>query len=285
MNVCKSFFSNFVTDYNSIFSAWWHIVSPYSATLCFRIARSLLSLQVVASRQTIIDPSLHQEFAGKLKSSPFFIAIDESNGKGLWQVLNHLCAIFHRSVTNQLPCHASLQHRKALYQTSSIICFVQVFIDNNTPWSNLVSVTITVRPCWKEYYTGFLEFTGTEPIKIQKHGSTKLGEKCWSFNAPLASLPELFQLEWGCRDAWTGEAPVPLIAATRVYTCTELFILIPSASFPRIRNKLTPCFKQMSSVLVIYFDDEITSFLRKFKRKFVKTKGIHSSEDPTAFSL
>lgn len=121
MNACKSFFSNFVTDYNSIFSAWWHIVSPYSATLCFQIARSLLSLQVVASRQTIIDPSLHQEFAGKLKSSPFFIAIDESNGKGLWQVLDHLCAIFHRSVTNQLPCHARLQHRTALYQTSSTI--------------------------------------------------------------------------------------------------------------------------------------------------------------------
>lgn len=172
MNACKSFFSNFVTDYNSIFSAWWHIVSPYSATLCFQIARSLLSLQVVASRQTIIDPSLHQEFAGKLKSSPFFIAIDESNGKGLWQVLDHLCAIFHRSVTNQLPCHARLQHRKALYQTSPTICFVRVFIDNNTPWSNLVSVTITVRPCWKEYYTEFLEFTGTEPIKIQKHCST-----------------------------------------------------------------------------------------------------------------
>lgn len=78
---------------------------------------------------------------------------------------------------------------------------------------------------------------------------------------------------------------MPLIAATRVYTCTELFILIPSASFPRILNKLTPCFKQMSSVLVIYFDDEITSFLRKFKRKFVKAKGIHSSEDPTALIL
>lgn len=168
MNACKRFFSNFVTDYNSTFSSW----SIYSAKLCFQIARPLLSLQVVASRQTIIDPSLHQEFAGKLKSSPFFIAIDESNGKGLWQVLDHLCAIFHRSVTNQLPCHARLQHRTALYQTSSTICFVQVFIDNNTPWSNLVSVTNTVRPCWKEYYTEFLEFTGTEPIKIQKHCST-----------------------------------------------------------------------------------------------------------------
>lgn len=132
----KGFFSNFVTDYNSTFSSW----SMYSAKLCFQIARPLLSLQVyiVASRQTIIDPSLHQEFAGKLNSSPFSIAIDESNGLGLWQVLGHLCAIFHRSVTNQLPCHARLQHRKALYQTPSTICFVQVFIDNNTPWSNLV---------------------------------------------------------------------------------------------------------------------------------------------------
>lgn len=77
MNACKRIFSNFVTDYNSTFSSW----SMYSAKLCFQIARPLLSLQVVASRQTIIDPFLHQEFAGKLKSSPFFIAIDESNGR------------------------------------------------------------------------------------------------------------------------------------------------------------------------------------------------------------
>lgn len=93
MNACKSFFSNFVTDYNSIFSAWSHIVSPYSATLCFQIARSLLSLQVVASRQTIIDPSLHQEFAGKLKSSPFSIAIDESNSRIVTSPRPSLCEI------------------------------------------------------------------------------------------------------------------------------------------------------------------------------------------------
>lgn len=91
------FLYNFVTDYNSKFSAWSHIVSPYSATLCFQIARSLLSLQVVASRQTIIDSSLNQEFAGKLKSSPFSIAIDESNGRDCDKSL----AIFVRYFTDR----------------------------------------------------------------------------------------------------------------------------------------------------------------------------------------
>lgn len=37
-----------------------------------------------------------------------------------------------------------------------------------------------------------------------------LGEVCESFNAPLASPPELFQLAVGCRDAWTSEALCPL---------------------------------------------------------------------------
>lgn len=93
MNACKSFFSNFVTDYNLTFSSW----SMYSAKLCFQIARPLLSLQVVASRQTIIDPSLHQEFAGKLNSSPFSIAIDESNGRDCDKSL----AIFVRYFTDR----------------------------------------------------------------------------------------------------------------------------------------------------------------------------------------
>lgn len=52
----------------------------------------------------------------------------------------------------------------------------------------------------KEYYKEFLEFTDTEPIKIQKHTQhqmANLGEVCESFNAPLASPPELFQLPGG----------------------------------------------------------------------------------------
>lgn len=63
-----------------------------------------------------------------------------------------------------------------------------------------------------------------------------------------------------------GEAPVPLIAATRVYTCTELFISIPSASFPRILNKLTPCIKQMSSVLVNQPLEEIHKKVCQYQR-------------------
>lgn len=172
MNACKRFFSNFVTDYNSIFSAWSHIVSPYSATLCFQIARSLLSLQVVASRQTIIDPSLHQEFAGKLKSSPFSIAIDESNGRDcVTSPRPSLCDISpigHEPTS--LSCPPSTSEGTVSNVFDHLFC-AGVYRQQHS----------MVQPRLRYHHSSaMLErilhwvpgFTGTEPIKIQKHCST-----------------------------------------------------------------------------------------------------------------
>nr|XP_034324959.1 uncharacterized protein LOC109619707 [Crassostrea gigas] len=108
-------------------------------------------------------PSLHQEVVEHLKNNPFSLAIDESNDR---------------------YCDKSL----------AILHIQQVFIDNNIPWSNLISFmsdncsvmtgknnsvftrikektpSVSNR---KEKYKEFLEFTDTEPIKILKHCSTR----------------------------------------------------------------------------------------------------------------
>ena len=54
----------------------------------------------------------------------------------LWQFLSHLSAVLHRPVTNQLPCHACLQHWHCIKHLQPV---AEVFLDKNIQWSNLVS--------------------------------------------------------------------------------------------------------------------------------------------------
>lgn len=76
-----------------------------------------------------------------------------------------------------------------------------------TSWLKCSSISITVQTrkkntqsFWNSRTPSQSRFWNTAAPKAQ------LGEACESFAAPLASLPELFQLPWGYGEAWTGEA-------------------------------------------------------------------------------
>ena len=102
---------------NTTSLSWLQTASPDYARLCSLTARLLKvpSLPVLAPRHRrssrgSLAPSLHQEVVEHLQSNSFSIAIDGKQWQELWQVLSHPSAVLHRPVTNQLPCHACLQH-------------------------------------------------------------------------------------------------------------------------------------------------------------------------------
>lgn len=119
-------------------------------------------------------------------------------------------------------------------------------------------------------------FTDTEPIKILKHCSTRWLslEKCvnrlldhWS--AP----PELFQLAWGCGEAWTSKGLCLSNPEMHLYFNFISLILQPLNDF----NTLL----QAEESRIGYLKDEITTLVRKFLGKFVKTKVIKSAVNIT----
>ena len=83
-----------------------------------------------------LAPSLHQEVVEHLQSNPFSIAIDESNDRNCDKSL----AILVRYFTDQSRTSFLAMPVCNIGTASNIFNHLQqVFLENNIPWSNLVS--------------------------------------------------------------------------------------------------------------------------------------------------
>lgn len=132
-------FSNFVAEHNI----------PFLVADCFtRLCKAMFPDSKIASKfscsrtkttqivKRSLAPSLHQEVVEHLKNNPFSLAIDESNDRNCDKSLAILVRYFtDRSRTSFLAmpiCNIGT--------AANIFEHIQqVFIDNNIPWSNLIS--------------------------------------------------------------------------------------------------------------------------------------------------
>lgn len=101
----------------------------------------------------------------------------------------------------------------------------------------------------------------------------QLGEVCEPFAAPLVSPPELFQLAWGCGEAWASKGLCLSNPEMHIYFNFISLILQPLNDF----NTML----QAEESRIGYLKNKITILVRKFLGKFVKAKVIKSAVNIT----